>query len=209
MMGLVLEMGNNPVADLDRLGTNKGNTWDIIGNVFAEADIVKHFTARTSFGGTIDNQYYTAFGFVPYEEYENHGLPNSYSENSQYNSTWLWTNTLTYSEVFAQKHSLKVLIGSEAKNLYGRGVAGASTNFSPTLASNPNFWILGNGTQNITNSSYGYTSSLFSVFAKLDYAFDDKYLLSATIRRDGASVLAKDERYGNFPSVSAGWRISG
>jgi TonB-linked SusC/RagA family outer membrane protein len=200
--------GNNPVADLTRQGTNKGNTWDIIGNVFGEVDFLKHFTARTSFGGTIDNQYSYNFGYTPYEQFESHNLANSFSEQSQYNSTWLWTNTLTYTNIFAEKHSLKVLVGSEAKNYYGRGVGGGSGSFSPTLASDPNYWILNNGTANITNYSYASTNSIYSVFAKLDYAFMDKYLLGGTFRRDGASVLNQDARYGNFPSVSLGWRIS-
>jgi TonB-dependent starch-binding outer membrane protein SusC len=200
--------GNNPVADLTRMGTNKGNTWDVLGNVYAELDIMKHLTARTSFGGTIDNQYSYNFGFTPYEEFESHNLANSFSEQSQFNSTWLWTNTLRYSNVFAEKHSLTVLVGSEAKDSYGRGVGGSAGSLSPTLATDPNFWILNNGTQNITNYSYGYTNSLYSLFSRLDYSFEDKYLIGATIRRDGASVLAAPVRYGTFPSVSLGWRIS-
>ncbi|MEP7141411.1 MAG: TonB-dependent receptor [Ferruginibacter sp.] len=203
-------LGNvgNPVADLDRTGTNKSNVWDIIGNVFAEVDVLKHLTARTSFGGTIDNQYNYNFSFTPYESFESHNLANGFTENSAYNSTWLWTNTLSYSNTFAKKHSIKALVGTEAKSYYGRGVGGGSKNFSATLASDPNFWILNNGTQGITNYSYANASSLYSIFGKIDYAFDNKYLLSATLRRDGASVLAKEVRYGNFPSVSLGWRLS-
>ncbi len=210
-------LGNagNPVAGQDRSGTDKRNTWDIIGNVFAEVDLFRHFTARTSFGGTVDNQYYYNFGFTPYESFENHNLANSFTEGSLYSSTWLWTNTLSYSNVFAQKHSLKVLVGSEAKNTYARGVEGARNNYSPTLATDPYFWTLNNGTAQIVNQTYGYyaggpvvSTSLYSIFARLDYSFNNTYLLGATFRRDGASVLAPDVRYGNFPSVSIGWRIS-
>ncbi len=203
-------LGNvgNPVADLDRRGTNKSNVWNVIGNVFAEVDILRHFTARSSFGGTIDNQYNHDFSFTPYESFESHNLTNGFNENSLYNSTWLWTNTLTYSNTFASRHTLKALVGTEAKNYSGRGVGGSSKNFSATLAGDPNFWILNNGTQGITNYSYANSNSLYSIFGRLDYSFDNKYLIGATIRRDGASVLAKDVRYGNFPSVSVGWRIS-
>jgi len=210
-----LANAGNPVAGRDRAGTNKRNTWDITGNVFAEVDFLKHFTLRTSFGGTVDNQYYYNFGFTPYESFENHNLANSFTEGSQYASTWLWTNTLAYNNVFAEKHSLKVVIGSEAKDVYARGVQGARNNYSPTLAGDPNFWILGNGTSQIVNQTFGYgansavySSSIYSLFARLDYAFNNKYLIGGTFRRDGASVLAPDVRYGNFPSVSLGWRIS-
>jgi len=61
---------------------------------------------------------------------------------------------------------------------------------------------------NQTNSGFPYQSALFSLFGRVDYNYADKYLLSGTIRRDGSSVFAEDNRYGYFPSVTAGWRIS-
>jgi TonB-linked SusC/RagA family outer membrane protein len=201
--------GDNPVADLVRFKQNRYNTWDVIGNVYGEVDILKHFTVRSVFGGTIDNQYSYNFNPTPYEQFESHNLANNFSEQAQYNDTWLWTNTLAYSNVFAEKHSVKILIGSEANSYSGRGVGGSSSNFSPTLASNPSYWILNNGTANITNYSYGNQTALYSLFGRLDYAYNDKYLIGATVRRDGASVLASAVRYTTFPSVSLGWRISG
>ncbi|HLK26980.1 MAG TPA: TonB-dependent receptor [Puia sp.] len=203
--------GDNPVADVKRFGRdNKTNQWDILGNMFAEVDFLKHFTIRTSFGGTIDNQYSTSFSPTPYEQFESHNLANTFTEKSEYNSTWLWTNTLQYKNVFAEKHSVSVLVGTEAKDGYGRHVEGTRNDFSATLSNDPNYWVLTNGTDNQVNSSYATQNySLYSLFGRLDYAFADKYLFGATFRRDGASVLASNVRYGNFPSVSVGWRISG
>jgi TonB-dependent starch-binding outer membrane protein SusC len=201
------ELGNaqNPVANQQRTANNVYNTWDVIGNVFAEADFLKHFTIRTSAGGTIDNQYSWNFTYNDYNDVESHESLNQFNEQSQFNSTLLWTNTLAYNNVFAEKHALKVLIGSESKNVYGRGLGGGGNSLFST---DPAYWILSNATQNITNYSYAYKSNLFSLFGRLDYEYNDKYLLAATVRRDGASVLGANDTYGVFPSVSLGWRLS-
>ncbi len=203
--GPELGNGQNPVANQQRTANNQYNYWDVIGNVFAQVDFLKHFTIKTTAGGTIDNQYSWNFTYNDYNDVESHTSLNQFNEQAQYNSTLLWTNTLTYSNLFAEKHSLKLLIGTESKSVYGRGLGGAGNSLFST---DPNYWILSNATSNITNYSYAYKNNLFSVFGRLDYSFEDKYLLAATIRRDGGSVLGQNATYGNFPSVSLGWRVS-
>ncbi len=130
-------LGNaqNPYANLARMKNNKGNDWQVIGNAFAELDILKHFTAHTQFGGTIDNYYYNAFSFTQYENQENNRNPNSFTESFGYNSSWTWTNTLNYSNTFGQ-HQLKVLVGTEAINNYGRAIEGRRGNYYITNPSN-------------------------------------------------------------------------
>lgn len=201
------ELGSfhNPVSDQARSANNRYNAWDILGNVYGEVDFLRHFTARTSFGGTIDNQYSYAFTSNLYNEKESHNSVNSYREDAQYNSTWLWTNTLTYNNTFAEKHNVKVLIGSEAKNFHGKGVGGGGSGLA---FEDPNYWSLSNATSNITNYSNANSTSLYSLFARLDYTFNGKYIVAGTIRRDGSSTAGPSVRYGNFPSVSLGWRIS-
>jgi TonB-dependent starch-binding outer membrane protein SusC len=210
-------LGNaqNPVANMRRTHNNKGNDWQINGNVFAEVDFLKNFTARTSFGGNVDNYYYSAFGYTAYENAENNKNPNSFQENFGFNSSWTWTNTLAYNNTFGE-HSVKVLVGSEAINNYGRAIQGVRSGYFITnpgnLTVDPNLWTLNFGPPNgqTTGNINGtpYASSLYSLFGRVDYGFQDKYLLSATIRRDGSSVFADGNRFGVFPSVSAAWRIS-
>lgn len=199
-------LGNatNPVANQVRGMDNKGNSWDIQGNVFAEVDFAKHFTARSAFGGTMSNFYYYNYGFRTYENAENNGS-NSFSENAGYNRSWTWTNTLKYTNVFAEKHAVTALVGVEAQENYGRGVGGGSLGF---FTDNVNFRTLSTGSSGFTNYSYAYINSLYSLFGKVDYAYNDKYLFSATVRRDGSSRFGPDKRYGIFPSFAAGWRIS-
>ncbi|MBC7826194.1 MAG: TonB-dependent receptor [Chitinophagaceae bacterium] len=215
-------LGNspNPVAIMERTKNNKGNSWQISGNVFAELDLMKHFTVRTSFGGTVENFYNNAFVFTAYENAENSSNPNSFIESSGFSSSWTWTNTLNYTNIFATKHRVNALIGSEAISNYARGISGSRGSYFITDLSNltvdPNLWTLNFGTptgqQNsnilVNGIQSPYESSLFSLFGRVDYAFDDKYLLSGTLRRDGSSVFSSESRYGVFPSITAGWRIS-
>lgn len=216
-------LGNpqNPVAIQKRQKDNISNDWQINGNVFAEADILQHFTARTSFGGTIDNYYYNAFGYTSYENAENNTNPNSFTENAGYNSSWTWTNTLRYNNRFGD-HSITAIIGSEAIQNYARGFTGRRGGYYITnpgsLTVDPNLWTLnfgpptGQTNGNLNNGPAGsatpYQTSLYSLFGRIDYSFKEKYLLSGTLRRDGSSVFPPDQRFGYFPSITGGWRIS-
>ena len=210
-------LGNaqNPVAILERQKDNTGNGYKIQGNVFAELNFLQHLTARTTFGGTIDNFYFNSFSYTQYENAENNTNPNSFQENFGYNSSYTWTNTLTYSNVFDQKHNVKFLVGSEAIRNYGRGIFGRRNGYLLTNPNNltvdPALWTLNFGPPSgqTTGNFFGpYENSLYSLFGRLDYSYDDKYILSGTLRRDGSSVFSEEQRYGVFPSVTAGWRIS-
>jgi TonB-linked SusC/RagA family outer membrane protein len=199
-------LGNaqNPVAMRMRAKDNKGYSWTIQGNLFAEVDFLDHFTARTSFGGTVDNFYYYNFGYRTYENAENNAS-NSFSENAGYNRQYTFTNTISYNNIFAEKHSVRALAGIEAVESYGRGVGGGALGL---FSNSPDFRILNNGSSGFTNYSYVYQNSLYSLFGRVDYAYNDKYLLGATVRRDGSSRFGPERRYGVFPSFSLGWRMS-
>ena len=209
-------LGNsqNPVANQLRSENNRSNDWQINGNAFGEVDFLQNFTIRSSIGGNIDNYYYRYFNYTQYENAENNTNPNTFGEGSGYNSQVTWTNTLTYNNSFGQ-HSIKVLVGTEAITYYGRQIAGTRSGYFITNASNltvdPNLWTLDFGpaaSQTNTNNGGVYQSALYSQFGRLDYTYSDRYLLSATLRRDGSSIFAKDKRYGFFPSITGGWRIS-
>ncbi len=210
-------LGNaqNPVANQQRTANNKLNDWQINGNVFAEVDFLKGLTARTSFGGTVDNYYYNSFSYTAYENAENNKNPNSFTENFGYNSSYTWTNTLTYSNIFG-KHTIRAIAGTEAIQNYGRAINGNRSGYYITnpgnLSVDPSLFTLnfgpptGQTTSNINGTPY--QSSLYSLFARIDYSYNDRYLVSGTLRRDGSSVFDPSQRYGYFPSVTGGWRIS-
>jgi TonB-linked SusC/RagA family outer membrane protein len=200
------DLGNaqNPYANISRTKDNRGNAWDITGNVFAEVDFLKHFTVRTSFGGIVDNQYYFNFNYVGYENAEGNTGANSFSEGASYGSNWTYTNTLTYANTFGD-HSVKLLVGTEAiDNKYRYESGTRSTYFSE----DPNYWVLNAGTGTQSNAGGAGETTQFSYISKLEYSYQGKYLLNASLRRDGSSILSDKVRYGYFPGISAAWRIS-
>ncbi len=198
-------LGNswNPYANAVKRANDKGHEWDITGNVFAEVDFLRHFTVRTSFGGLVQNGYYYSFGFHEYENAENN-TSNSFSENAYYNRSYTWTNTLAWNAVFG-KHDVKALAGLEAIENYGRSVGGQSLGL---FSNNPDYRILSNGSSGFTNYSSAYQNSLYSQFGKVDYAYSNKYLISATVRRDGSSRFGSENRWGVFPAFSGGWVVT-
>ncbi|MBA2762216.1 MAG: SusC/RagA family TonB-linked outer membrane protein, partial [Segetibacter sp.] len=194
----------NAVAVQQRTANNKNNSWNVIGNVYVEVNFLNHFTARSSFGGTVNHRSTHNFIYNSYNDKESHTSKNRYNENAFFNSSYTFTNTLNYNNTFGN-HNIKVLAGAEAIENYGESLGGSSSSF---FSADPNYLFLNNGTSNVTNYSSAYVNTLFSLFSRLDYSFNDKYLLGATIRRDGSSVFGSNKRYGIFPSFSLGWRVS-
>ncbi len=198
-------LGNqsSPVAALKRSKDNLDFDTRIFGNVYAEADLIKGLTVRTSFGGAFQNGYNTNFSYHTYENSENNGT-NSFSENASYNAEWTWTNTATYKKTFGD-HNVSIVAGTEAvEQGIGRGVGGTRIDY---FSDDPKFWTLTTGAGGISNYSYSNTpSTLFSYLGRADYGYKDKYLLSATIRRDGSSKFIS--QFGVFPSITGAWRIS-
>ena len=195
---------NNPVAIQKRTANDRNKSWNIMGNAYAEADFMSHFTARTSIGGTVNNYFIQNFTFTPYEASQGNANPNNYAESANYRNNLTWTNSLTYLNTFGN-HNLRLLAGSESVMNTGRGLSSEREKF---ISSNYNYLILDNGTSNVKNSSSAYRNTLFSLFSRADYSYKDKYLLGATIRRDGSSQFGSNNRYGIFPSFSLGWRVS-
>ena len=218
--GISQGLGNasNAVAIQERQANNQNRDYQVIGNVFAEVDFLKHFTIRTSAGGTFDNYYYNGFATTPYENAENNHAANLYTETYGQNSSLIWTNTLNYSNKI-DKHSFTVLAGTEYIYNTGQGSNATRGNYYITDSSNltvsPNLWTLNFGqastqTNNSTilgnNGIYTpYQLAIFSVFGRIDYNYDQKYYISATLRSDNSSVFVPEQRNGIFPSVSAGW----
>lgn len=203
--GPALGDGQNPIAVQKR--ANKNDVvyqWHLIGNAYAEVDLFKNLTFRSSLGYNVVNAFNQDFSTPQIENVQGNNNDNSLSVSYSYSGMMTFTNLLTFQKSLGQ-HNLSVLLGTEAIENVGRGVAGSRQRF---FSEDFNFMILGNGTNAISNSSSMSKSSLFSQFARLDYTFQDKYILGATLRRDGSSVFGPDKRYGIFPSISAGWRIS-
>jgi TonB-linked SusC/RagA family outer membrane protein len=198
---------NNAVAIQQRNAENQSWNGGIFGSIYAEVDIMEGLTARSNFGGSGGFYHNYFFTYRTYENSENNAA-NSFSENAGYGYSWVWTNTLNYEKRF-NSHKISALAGVESlEDDIGRSLGGRRLNY---FTDNPDFRTLSTGDPagqtNYSNGSIGY--SIFSAFGKVDYGFDDKYLLSLTLRRDGSSNFGAENKYGTFPAVSAAWRITG
>lgn len=205
--GIAPRLGNNTneYANLQRSGDNSNWNVHIIGNAYLDVMILKGLNFRSTAGGTWDNGYNVTWNGASYENAENNATP-SLNEYSYFGSDWVWTNTLTFDRTFGQ-HKINAVVGYEAIAYgMGRDVSATRAGYFSTA---PDFRTLTNGaTITAATSDYYTPTSLESQFVKADYSFMDRYLLSATVRRDGSSRFGASDQYGVFPSVSAGWRIN-
>jgi len=197
----------NPLAALFRGRRNPTTTNNLIGDLYGEFDLVKGLTFKSDFKFDLTSFTGKAFTYRSPENQENQGAQN-FSENWGNSSTLVWSNTLNYSKVLAEKHNFNVLLGYEALMAQFRNITGSLNNYFTTL---PDIWYINTswgdvGTRQI--NSTGGENKLLSVFGKVDYSYNDKYFLSATIRRDGSSRFSEDNRFAVFPAVSAAWRLS-
>lgn len=202
-----LSNGSNPVALLNRSRDNEGTFYRVLGSAYGEFKIIDGLKARTSLGVDQFNNFTQGFNFPTWENSEPTTI-NGFNENWSTGFTWTWTNTLEYSQTFGDAHDLSAYIGYEAIKGSFRNIGGSLANYFTT---DINAWYLNTGLADPSSRSVGSGGSfrsLNSTFAKVDYGYDDKYLISATIRRDGSSNFG-DEKYGVFPAFSLGWRVSG
>ena len=184
---------------------NRNNRNRVTTTLYAEVSPLKGLRFRTNVGADLqfnqnDQFYPSILGSAKY-------LPQgaSASSNANYNPSYLIENTLTYDRLFADKHQVSVLLGQSAQQFDFFYLGGSRTGYP-----NNALTILDRGPINAQINNYGGNgrSRLQSFFGRLNYEFASKYLLSATARYDGSSAFASGNKYGFFPGISAGWRIS-
>ncbi len=194
----------NPVASLHSRDNTSRNA-SVGGNVYLEYKFLKFLTAKTDFAYTY--AFNKSKNFTAIAQNGGRGLnENSLSQSFTTGNTWIWNNILSFDHQFGNHH-LAALAGASAESGISEWVSsGTAKNFSNQ---DPALRYLSNGTlfQGFPGGSAD-DYALQGYFGRVSYSFDDKYLLAANIRRDGSSKFAPNKRWGTFPSVSAGWRIS-
>lgn len=205
--GLAPRLGNAENWVADNIN-DQDDVWQdlrILGNVYVDVKLIEGLNFKSSLGGSRNAWHSTNWTEKQYWNAEN-ALTSTYSENSGRGFEWTWTNTLTLDKAFGD-HNILAVAGYEAvKTGIGRSVGATRAGyFSDALT----YRTVSNGaTLQSGWSSFWTPRTLVSQFLRTDYNFQNKYYLSGTVRRDGSSVFGSDTRYGIFPSVSAGWRIS-
>lgn len=202
----------NPVAIMNYEYNQKHNNDDVVGNIYAELEILKGLKFRTDFGGKLNlyNSINTSDTFTITDQYANE-LPDldHYMERKfGYN----WDNTLTYQNSFG-KHNVLAMIGSNAQDnwnkwLYTEADAYMFNPNVPNVISNIELRpdVAGDTVQVSGDDYHGI--SRYSYFGRVSYNYDEILMFSASLRRDVSSLFGKDNRIGYFPAFSAGWVIS-
>ena len=205
----------NPVASMfyaNNYNYGKGNR--IVGNVFLEIEPLKDLKFRSSYG--VDAWF--GYGRSMNPTYSLGVLYNDNVDGAQQNqyfgNNWIWTNTLSYERMFGD-HYVSALVGSEIlQNQINNEVGASRTGL--LFPGDPKYAYL-NNTKNPESISdinaWGADwaaggGGLLSYMGRIQYNYKEKYILSATIRADGSSNFAEGNRWGYFPSVSAGWVIT-
>ncbi len=195
----------NPFIETQASTSNK-KTRTFVANAGIEFDFLKNFTWRTagqyswtnSKSTSFSDQNSRAFLTDPVNTGINGNIANAESYRYQI------TNTLNYNKTFGEKHKVNALIGNEIWYEESEGSSMRLIKFPY-----PNFGLddIGNATVADKNTDRS-SNSLLSYFARVNYNYDNRYLITGTFRADGSSKFAEGSRWGYFPSVAGAWRVS-
>lgn len=195
----------NPVATLERLRQYRPSS-TIYSTTSLEVKPINRLTLKSDFTASLRsdrNEYFNSrvpeFGLTVDD--------NARGVSSTWHTNWLWETTATYAETFYDKHSLSAMAGySMSKDSY-RWTRTIVNNFNReddwhTIFPSGSSWDKNKPEEKV------WCNTMISMFARAAYSFDDRYFMTASIRRDATSKLYKDNNYGYFPAVSGSWKIS-
>lgn len=195
----------NPRATLD-FSRQKAKGIRVLANVYAEIKPIESLTLRTSFSGDYANT--RDFNYTPqYRVSVSQGLDvSNLARNYSENDNWLWENTVTWKNTFG-KHDITLLGGfSQEERIFFR--MSGSVQDVPFNGNDALLYLSLGNTEQDEVSDEGTKTHFQSLFGRVQYKFDNKYLLNATLRRDGASNFSNDLNTDIFPSVGIGWIVS-
>lgn len=214
----------NAIATLnrnDKTSINKG--YRAVGNIFAEVTFLKQFKARSAFYTDLSFNGTRGYDPLPFtfinlgerntetERVLDRNIRTGVNQRQDEFRKYQQDHTLTYDTTFNQVHKITALAGFSSIYTGSTSLSASRRDTTLNIPNDPNFWYL-----NIINNSNpaasvgggGAESAQLSYFGRLNYAFDSKYLVNLSIRRDGISKFAPANRWGTFGSVGLGWVIS-
>jgi TonB-linked SusC/RagA family outer membrane protein len=193
----------NPVARLQRNSDNRYTYWRMFGDAYIDINPLKDFHVKSTFGLDYAQKQQRIFTY-PVTEGTVANSTNAVEGKQEHWTKWMWNAIATYS--FEKgNHRADVMAGIELNREDDVWFSGKKYDY---MVLTPDYmWPnAGVGEAEAYGSGEGYT--LVSYFGKANYNYADRYLLSLTLRYDGSSRFGRNNRYGTFPSVSAGWRIN-
>ncbi|MBQ8100387.1 MAG: TonB-dependent receptor [Paludibacteraceae bacterium] len=194
----------NPLRELYHNRDNALKVWRIFGNAYLDITPVKGLTIRSNFGLDYDAANIHSVTYTWHSDVVNNSTPST--TVSQANDLkWTWSNTVNYNFTVAQDHTLNILAGMELHSQRRVDFSSYAQMFA--IENYKYMWPnAATGTQRATGIEEGY--NLVSFFGKIDYNWRDLVLASVTMRGDGSSRFGKNNRFGFFPAVTLGYRVS-
>lgn len=191
----------NPLGTTE-MNKSKTNGYNLLANMTAELTFTKWLKFKSTLG--YDAKFWYSKSFTPKYDWK----PTPVEQSSRYQSsnksfTYLWDNYFVFDHTFAEKHHLGIMVGTSAQWNEYDFMSGQKNVF---LFDSVN--QLGNGQEMYSIDGNQSDWSLLSYMARINYSYADRYLITATVRRDGSSRFGKNNRWGTFPSVSLAWRAS-
>lgn len=203
----------NPYGSMMTNSNNENKDVTFSGNVYAELQPVKNLKFRTVFGAVYTTNEYRSFSpLYHFSIYSYNDTRTSAAQNMSHGLTMTWTNTATYDWTVGE-HAFNALLGMEMSRYSGTYLRGTTG----MLRDGFDDWdhaYLDNGTATSADNGLGVAghpndeTRTVSYFARFGWNWKETYMINATVRTDGSSRFARGNRYGVFPSVSAGWTIS-
>lgn len=180
---------------------NKKMNFRVNGSL--EATLMKGLTFKTELSADYNlNKYYY------YEPDYQFGVLSNDTRTGKWTKTdtkyWSWRNIFNYSNTFNKIHTVNLMVGQEMSHSHWESQASTATGF----LSNSVHDISAGDVSSSSGTGSQVNNSLFSYFGRAFYSFDDRYLLTATLRRDGSSRFADGHRWGWFPSAALAWKIT-
>ena len=192
----------NPIGIAEQvLNTRKRYGW--LGTIFAEWEILKDLKYKVNVNGGIEDNRQKIYeaSYIDFDSSKG-PRPAKAVNDRRTDSDWVIENTLNYAHTFAEKHAFSALIGYTTQKHTRENMFGEARGFA-----NDNITTLNAGTMYALSSDES-EYSMISYLSRINYAFDDKYLLTATLRSDGSSRFGANKKWGTFPSLSVGWKVS-
>jgi TonB-linked SusC/RagA family outer membrane protein len=201
----------NPVAMLNQPAYRTDNSDKFVASLFAELDVLPGLKFKSSYGADLSFWGFDAYNYRLQMGGSMDKLNSAVEGQMNRGLRWQLENVLTYAATFAEKHNLNAVLGQSAQQYRYRYLYGARQNLidetDPIKATIDNTatpsaltdLALAGG---IGNVDY---SALASYFGRLDYNFDERYMIEATLRRDGSSRFGPNNKWALFPAVSVGW----
>jgi len=202
----------NPVGMLNVPANGQDNSDKLVATIWGELDIYKGLKFKTSYG--IDLAFWGADGYTFPHFLANQGKDITRSHvysNMHRGFTWQLENTLSYTKTIAEKHNISLLAGQSAREYTSRHLYGDDYDL---LETDPNkavidYAIADRKDERVAGGTDGTTAvTLASYFGRIDYNFDERYMIQATVRRDGSSRFGIANKWATFPAVSAGWNVT-